>query len=146
MLSDEDIAMFILTHQREILVGGVLVLIGLIYLNVRLWRRRRSSEAENEIVIDWSQNLDELEVDFPIPAGATSKDVECRITSTSIRFAFKGQSRTELEGTLYRPVVPDDCNWQLWPIGSPTHVKLSLIKAKTGHWKDVLAADDKKSS
>ena len=43
-------------------------------------------------------------------------------------------------------MIPDDCNWQLWPVGAPTHVKLSLIKAKSAHWKILLAEEEDKKN
>ena len=147
MFADEDIVLFLHKYGAWVLVGSFVLLIYLIFLNIRLWRRSRREASEGEATIDWSQNMDEVEIDFPLPPDVTSRDVECRITCESIRFAFRGEKAAHLEGTLYRRVLPDDCNWQLWPIGKPTHVKLSLIKAKSGHWKDVLIGEnDKKSS
>lgn len=97
MIEDKDIVLFIARNQRSLLVGSILLLLFLVYLNVRLWRKRKSDEAANEIVMNWSQNLDEVEIDFPLPAGATSRDVECRILPNSIRFAFKGDERPMIE-------------------------------------------------
>jgi hypothetical protein len=141
MFKDEEL-LPLAQHGKLVLAFLLTLLALLVYLNIRLyqrWLRHRAGEDDNAPNIDWSQNMDELELDFPLPLGATSKDVECRITSTTLCFAFKNCDRpVELEGTLYRNVRPDECNWQLWPISKPTHVKLSLVKAKMGHWKDVL--------
>lgn len=73
------------------------------------------------------------------------------------------------QGSLYRKVCCDECNWQLWPVGAswhspqellryllidlvclcagaPTHVKLSLVKARKGNWVKVILDEDKKES
>lgn len=174
----------------------VLVLCALIGLNVWLcvkaWRR---SKDPAETVIDWSQNLDEVEVDFPLPEGATSKDVKCRITSTTIHFAFTtGDTAPMLEVTVCvcsfvrayakrrahsqcafcrarsivlcspmnaigncGPSVRSHSHLQREDLvsvrhcmqclaGAPTHAKLSLVKAKSGHWKSVLQEEGKKDS
>ena len=78
----------------------LLILLALVAFNVwlgcKVWRGRK--ESKEETVIDWSQNLDEIEVDVPLPEGLTSKDVQCRITSSTIFFAFtKGDTVPMLE-------------------------------------------------
>ena len=95
-----------------------------------------------------------------------------KLTSTSIRFAFKGKDSPELDGKLYRKIRSDDsncearrcccmlvtllsnipltaptvdshCTGQLWPVGyAPTHVKLNLVKQQQGMWKEVLLDAD----
>ena len=145
MLEDKDIALFLVRWGSDVrvLVVMVFLLIVLIALNIWLWRR---SKRVNETVIEWTQNLEELEVDFPIPAGATARDVTCKIMPTTIYFAIKGHATPMLDGSFFRKVKCEECNWQLWPVGAPTMVKLTLVKQREGHWTSVLAEDNKKSS
>ena len=128
-----------------------LVLCAMISLNVYLYRLVRKgfkerAAADDVSVMDWSQNQHELEIDFPLPASmqnqsSNKRNIECKITATTIRFAFKGDEPM-MEGRFYKPVAPDDCHWQFWPTGpQPTHVKLSLTKASPAKWTTVLSVD-----
>ena len=117
----------------------VFLLLFLVGLNIWLWRRRKNGP---ETVVEWTQNMEELEVDFPLPEGITSKDIDCRIMPTHLHFALRGHpeatlkvsrprmppgcTRTPLscttcvaQGTLLKKVKPEECNWQLWPVGTP---------------------------
>ena len=125
----------------------LIVLFAMVYLNVYMYRKyieqRNRLREDSTLTMDWSQGGDEIEIDIPLPTPRPwIKDIECHITSETIRFAFKGDKEPMLDGKLYRKVVPDDCNWQLWPVGpDPTHVKVTLTKASQGTWKAVLAED-----
>merc|ERR1712146_656220 len=79
-----------------------------------------------------------IEIDLPLPEERpTSRDVQFKITSTEIRFAFRNDKNGPmLEGTLYKRVQSDECTWQLWPVGpQPTHAKVTLVKAVSGYGK-----------
>lgn len=123
----------------------LLSLVALIALNVRLWRQRKAGQFYDAA---YSQNMDEMEIDMPLPPGKGARDVHCRFMPTSITFGFKGEEPL-LQGELFRKVRSDECNWQLWPVGgTPTSVKISLAKAKSGNWKSLLADenDNKKTN
>ena len=126
----------------------LLVLCAMISLNVYLYRIVKKSFKDKSrfeaLVMDWTQNMHELEIDFPLPTSmqnSNTRHVECKITATTVRFAFKGDAPM-MEGTFFKPVAPDECHWQFWPTGpEPTHVKLSLTKASPSKWKTVLSID-----
>ncbi|KAL1495417.1 hypothetical protein AB1Y20_016785 [Prymnesium parvum] len=145
-MDDKQIALFLLKWGRDVrvVIGMACLIVLLSALNIWLCCRRRRLRRENESVVEWTQNLEEVEVDFPIPEGTSSRDIECRILPTSIRFCVKTVPGAVLEGTLYRKVRPDECNWQLWPVGAPKMAKLTLVKAKDGHWKSLLDETDSK--
>ena len=137
---DKDIALFLLKWGSDVrvLIAMVSLLIMLISLNIWLWQRRKNAP---ETVVEWTQNMEELEVDFPIPEGTTSRDIDCRIMPTSIHFAIRGQPEAMIkvksvtfshtphvaqfralpsaQGTLLKKVKSEECNWQLWPVGTP---------------------------
>ena len=140
-----------------------------LYRNMKKMWKSSSSPADMP-TMDWSQSTEELEIDFPriatlgpnarpsLPAPADacwhclhivavprsdmrSRDIECKVTPRTLRFAFRGQEPM-LDGTLSHKVKHEECNWQFWPVGpAPTHVKLTLIKATPARWKDVLPED-----
>ena len=155
-MRDEDLIELLLSWgvTPTALYNGLLLLVlaAMVSLNVWLYKKvrqagRDASSGASVPTMDWSQNSDELEINFPLSANkqgqqkTTTSSIECKITSTTIRFAFKGDEPM-LEGTFYKKVVSDDCFWQFWPTGpEPTHVKLSLTKAKPARWKTVLSLD-----
>lgn len=107
---DKDVAIFLIQHGRLLLAVLLLLLVVLIYLNIKLWRRRRRTNEADESFIDWSQNLDEIEIDVPLPPGVKSKDVDCRITSTYLRFAFRNEPSPLLEVRIKAPTtLPNSC-------------------------------------
>lgn len=151
-MDDEELILWL--HSKGItptmLYNGLLLLVlaSMISLNVWLFRKLKGmrsgkDQADNTIDMDWTQNMHEIEVDFPLPrADMRRSDVECRITSKSIRFAFRGDDTPMLDGEFMKNVLSEECNWQFWPVGpSPSHIKLSIIKEKEGLWKSLLLID-----
>ena len=108
--SDEEIILFIVNWRSDWRAIGLLVVFFLIlsYINYKLCMQIRrdwkSAQTANDIIINWTQNLNEVEIDFPLPTGATSKDVECRITSTTLHFAFKTEKNVELDVRIHCPI------------------------------------------
>ena len=143
--TDEEIVDFFgATSGNTGLMAGACFL--MICLNVFLWKVawRKWQELDlsgsgDKEEIEWNQGMEELEMAFPLPSkGLTSKDVECKITTNAIRLGFKGERRPELEGQFYAKVIADESIWQMVPIGKPTHVKLTLVKAAQGMWPSVM--------
>lgn len=140
-----------ITPQRMWQTLLLFVLAAMVSLNVWLFKKLRKTMREgkaggsgkSETVMDWSQNLDEVEIDIPLPRADTKRgDVECKITARSIRFAFRGDEQPMLDGTLLKKVKVDECNWQFWPVGQEaTHIKISLVKENSTKWKSLLKTD-----
>mmetsp|Transcript_73416 Transcript_73416/g.195106 ORF Transcript_73416/g.195106 Transcript_73416/m.195106 type:complete len:152 (-) Transcript_73416:87-542(-) len=138
-MKDEDVIRFLraASHDVRTLIVLVLAVVILIALNIRTWRRKKSlqKEADKYQVKMSAETMAELELEFPIPPGVKSKDFECRITSQGVKFGIKGDKSFQFERKLGRRVLPDECTWQLEPVGGePTCVKLTLVKASQGHW------------
>eukprot|EP00966_Prymnesium_polylepis_P126312 2921289-Prymnesium_polylepis.1 len=74
-MEDKDIAVFILKWGSDVrtLIFMLLLLAALVALNIWLYRKRK--QRENDDAIEWTQNMGEVEMDFPLPAGKTSRDV-----------------------------------------------------------------------
>jgi hypothetical protein len=59
----------------------------------------------------WTQDADEVEVKFPVPPDTSVKDIQMRVKRSSVQVSAAGQSL--LQGTLFLPVVPDECTYTL---------------------------------
>ena len=61
---------------------------------------------------NFSQVLSSLDVYIPVTPGLKSKDIEVKITPTSLRVGVRGLAPV-LDGKLHDKVKPDDCTWTL---------------------------------
>ena len=100
---------------------------------------------------DWSQNEHEVEMHVKIPADKfesdvilTKKDVSCSIKPEKIFISIRGD--TLLEGDLYAPVDPDECNWQIDKSAETMSIWVTLYKKvptlRKHHWKCVILGDE----
>ncbi|QCE15592.1 protein BOBBER 1 [Vigna unguiculata] len=60
----------------------------------------------------WTQTLQEVNVNVPVPNGTKSRFVVCEIKKNHLKVGLKGQPPI-IEGELYRSVKPDDCYWSI---------------------------------
>ncbi|RDX63506.1 Protein BOBBER 1, partial [Mucuna pruriens] len=60
----------------------------------------------------WTQTLQEVTVNVPVPNGTKSRFVTCEIKKNHLKVGLKGQPPI-IEGELHRPVKPDDCYWSI---------------------------------
>ena len=60
----------------------------------------------------WTQTLQEVQVNIPVPQGTRSKQVDVKMTCTSLSAALKG-GETLVKGDLFNRIKLDDCFWTL---------------------------------
>ncbi|KAL8160319.1 hypothetical protein V2J09_001856 [Rumex salicifolius] len=60
----------------------------------------------------WTQSLQEVNVNIPVPPGTKSRSIVCEIKKNHLKVGFKGQPPI-IEGELCQAVKPDDCFWSL---------------------------------
>lgn len=60
----------------------------------------------------WTQSLQEVTVNVPVPPGTKSREIVCDIKKNHMKVGLKGKAPI-LEGELHKPVKPDDCFWSL---------------------------------
>ena len=99
---------------------------------------------DDAVDITWTQDLACLEVTVPMPDSATSKDVSCIFKTTSLDFCFfrgdKKRQQDEFGGTLLRSCQPEECTWQVWPVGATKDRKIKIIIVKADQerlWKSL---------
>jgi hypothetical protein len=97
--------------------------------------------VENGDVFDthrWTQTLADVTVFVPVPAGTTAKQLDVKITATSLRVGLKGQAPI-VDGALHEAVKPDDCFWSL---EDRKTVMVTLGKVKGQSWWPRLVQSD----
>lgn len=60
----------------------------------------------------WTQTLQEVTVQVPVPSGTKSRFVVCDIKKNHLKVGLKGQPPI-IEGELYKPIKVDDCYWSI---------------------------------
>ncbi|CAE5958682.1 unnamed protein product [Arabidopsis arenosa] len=60
----------------------------------------------------WTQNLQEVTVNIPVPSGTKSRSVICEIKKNSLKVGFKGQDPI-IDGEFFNAVKPDECFWNI---------------------------------
>ncbi|MED6195618.1 hypothetical protein PIB30_039591 [Stylosanthes scabra] len=86
----------------------------------------------------WTQTLQEVTVNVPVPTGTKSRFVICEIKKNHIKVGLKGQPPI-IEGELYKPVKPDDCYWS---IEDQSALSILLTKHDQMEWWRCLVKGD----
>ncbi|KAJ8598092.1 hypothetical protein CTAYLR_005569 [Chrysophaeum taylorii] len=90
----------------------------------------------------WTQQLTDLQVQVPVPAGTKSKDLAVDIGKKTLKVAIK-RGQVFVEGDLHKKVIVDDCFWTLEEdAAGQKEVVISLQKEnKMEWWKCVIEGD-----
>ncbi|KAJ7959336.1 protein BOBBER 1-like [Quillaja saponaria] len=86
----------------------------------------------------WTQSLQEVTVNIPVPNGIKSRFVVCEIKKNHLKVGVKGQPPI-IDGELYRTVRPDDCYWS---IEDQNTVSILLTKHDQMEWWKSLVKGD----
>ncbi|KAK7320824.1 hypothetical protein VNO77_30658 [Canavalia gladiata] len=86
----------------------------------------------------WTQTLQEVNVNVPVPSGTKSRFVICEIKKNRLKVGLKGQSPI-IDGELYRPIKPDDCYWS---IEDQNTLSILLTKHDQMEWWKCLVKGD----
>lgn len=86
----------------------------------------------------WTQTLEEVTLNVPVPTGTKSRSVVCEIKKNHLKVGLKGQPPI-IDGELFRPVKPDDCYWS---IEDQSAISILLTKHdKMEWWKSIVKGD-----
>ncbi|KAL4385064.1 hypothetical protein GQ457_15G002690 [Hibiscus cannabinus] len=86
----------------------------------------------------WTQTLQEVTVNVPVPSGTRSKFVVCEIKKNRLKVGLKGQPPV-IDGELFQAVKPDDCYWSI-----EDNRSLSILLTKHNQmewWKSLVKGD-----
>ncbi|KAL9374734.1 hypothetical protein Peur_031613 [Populus x canadensis] len=86
----------------------------------------------------WTQTLQEVNVQIPVPSGTKSRFVICDIKKNHLKVGLKGQPPI-VEGELYKPIKVDDCYWS---IEDQNTISILLTKHdQMDWWKSLVKGD-----
>ena len=87
---------------------------------------------------DWSQSINEVTMQIPIPEGTTSKQMQIDIKAKHLFVKIKGQDQPIIDGELQEKVKIDD---SFWSIEDKKYVNITFEKAYEAIWKTVIIGD-----
>ncbi|KAG5229572.1 protein BOBBER [Salix suchowensis] len=86
----------------------------------------------------WTQTLQEVNVQIPVPPGTKSRFVVCDIKKNHLKVGIKGQPPI-IEGEPYKPIKVDDCYWS---IEDQNTISILLTKHdQMDWWKSLVKGD-----
>ncbi|KAF8412114.1 hypothetical protein HHK36_000070 [Tetracentron sinense] len=86
----------------------------------------------------WTQTLQEVTVNVPVPYGTKSKFVACEIKKNHLKVGLKGQPPI-IDGELFQSVKVDDC---FWTLEDGKFISIPLTKHNQMEWwKSVVKGD-----
>ncbi|KAF9667343.1 hypothetical protein SADUNF_Sadunf15G0013100 [Salix dunnii] len=86
----------------------------------------------------WTQTLQEVNVQIPVPSGTKSRFVVCDIKKNHLKVGIKGQPPI-IEGEPYKPIKVDDCYWS---IEDQNTISILLTKHdQMDWWKSLVKGD-----
>ncbi|KAL5071287.1 hypothetical protein RYX36_022174 [Vicia faba] len=86
----------------------------------------------------WTQSLQELNVNVPVPNGTKSKFVICEIKKNHLKVSLKGQPPI-IDRELYKSIKPDECYWS---IEDQNTISILLTKHDQMDWWKCLVKGD----
>lgn len=86
---------------------------------------------------NWSQTVQEVEVQIPVPEGTKSNQLDIKIKQKHLSVAFKGKAPF-IEGELCEKIKVDD---SFWSIEDRKFVSIHFAKAYEAIWKCVIVGD-----
>ncbi|RWR93287.1 protein BOBBER 1 [Cinnamomum micranthum f. kanehirae] len=86
----------------------------------------------------WTQTLQEVSVNVPVPKGTKSRFVVCEIKKNQLKVGLKGQPPV-INGELFQSVKVDDC---FWSIEDEKFISILLTKQNQMEWWKCLVKGD----
>lgn len=115
--------------------------------------KAKEDEEQSKLPYKWTQTIQDLDLTAPIPANMKGKDLDVKITKTTIKAGIKGQepiievyplhhppphppNTTNLppQGTLPHPIHADDSTWTLETVPSGKELSIHLDKVNKMEW------------
>mmetsp|Transcript_7307 Transcript_7307/g.11461 ORF Transcript_7307/g.11461 Transcript_7307/m.11461 type:complete len:168 (-) Transcript_7307:130-633(-) len=87
---------------------------------------------------DWSQNINEVTVQIPIPFGTTSKMLQVKIEPKRLFVKLKADDKPLIDGELQEKIKVDD---SYWSIEDKKYINITFEKAYEAIWKTVITGD-----
>ncbi|KAK4946132.1 hypothetical protein LTR66_014326 [Elasticomyces elasticus] len=95
--------------------------------------KAKEQEEQSKLPYRWTQTIGDLDITASVPANIKGKDMDVKITKTTIRAGIRGQEPL-IEGTLPHPIVADDSTWTLEPTPRGKDLSIHLDKSNKQEW------------
>ncbi|KAK3048577.1 hypothetical protein LTR09_010072 [Extremus antarcticus] len=96
--------------------------------------KQKEQEEQAALPYKWTQQIGDLDLTAPIPGNLKGKDLDVKITKTTLKAGIKGQEPI-IDGTLPHPIHPDESTWTLEPLTSGgKELNIHLDKANKMEW------------
>mgnify|MGYP001053268729 FL=1 len=86
----------------------------------------------------WSQSINEVTMQIPIPEGTSSKQIQIVIKAKHLYVALKGNETPLIDGDLQERVKIDD---SFWSVEDKKYINITFEKAYEAIWKTVIVGD-----
>lgn len=87
---------------------------------------------------NWSQSIQEVTVQIPIPEGTTAKMLDIKIKAKRLYVKLKMEDKVIIDGELQEKVKPDD---SFWNIEDRKYINIVFEKAYEAIWKALIVGD-----
>lgn len=87
---------------------------------------------------NWSQSINEVILQIPVPVGTTSKQMDIKIQTKKLFVKIKGQDTPLIDGELQERVKVEG---SFWSIEDKKYLNITFEKAYEAIWKAVIVGD-----
>ncbi|GAB7353633.1 hypothetical protein MBLNU459_g4046t1 [Dothideomycetes sp. NU459] len=96
--------------------------------------KAREAEEQAKLPYKWTQTIQDLDISANVPGNLKGRDIDVKLTSTTLRAAIKGQAPI-IEGTLPHSIVIDESTWTLETLPSgEKELAIHLDKSNKMEW------------
>ncbi|KAK3115253.1 hypothetical protein LTR53_005573 [Teratosphaeriaceae sp. CCFEE 6253] len=95
--------------------------------------KTKEQEEQSQLPYKWTQAIGDLDLTAPIPANIKGRDLDVKITKTSLKAGIKGQEPI-VDGTLPHAIVTDESAWTLETTKAGKELNIHLDKANKMEW------------
>jgi len=106
--------------------------------NVESMQKISTHNGDSTEKYDWSQNINEVTVQIPIPFGTTSKMLQVKIEPKRLFVKLKADDQPLIDGELQEKIKVDD---SYWSIEDKKYINITFEKAYEAIWKTVITGD-----
>ena len=112
--------------------------------------KQNENEEQSKLPYKWTQQIGDLDLTSPIPSNIKGKDLDVKITKTSIKAAIKGQDAiievcylaksvqnillNRNQGTFPHPIHVDESTWTLETTPAGKELSIHLDKVNKMEW------------
>ncbi|EMC94660.1 hypothetical protein BAUCODRAFT_158215 [Baudoinia panamericana UAMH 10762] len=95
--------------------------------------KKKEQEEQSRLPYKWTQTIGDLDISASIPANIKGRDLDVKITKTSLKAGIKGQELI-IDGTLPHSIHVDESAWTLETTKSGKELNIHLDKANKMEW------------